>query len=88
MPTLQDAIVQNKVVRTVILLAIIVPVSAYLGSGPIRRGILYYLEIFAPSVVLAAAVGLWTWSWKLFGSVLATCVLLTAAVQILIGLFR
>ena len=87
MPTVFNTIIQSRAVRALILLAVIVPLSFYAGTSTIRRGILYYLEVFAPSVVLASAVGLWTWSWKSFATVLATCVLLTGLVQALVYLF-
>ena len=57
-----DAIVQSRVVRTLVLLVVIIPISFYLGTSRIRRGILYYLGVFAPSFVVAIAIGLWTWN--------------------------
>jgi ABC-type Mn2+/Zn2+ transport system permease subunit len=82
-----NAIVQNPVARTLVLLLLIIPISVYLGTIPVRRGILYYLGAFAPSVVMAIACGLWTWSWKWFWLVLAICVALTIATQALVYLF-
>jgi len=82
-----NAIVQNPVARTVVLLVVIVPISFYLGTSPVRRGILYYLGVFAPAVVMATAVGLWTWSWKLFWLVLAICAALTIVTQAIVQLF-
>src|SRR5215831_2985163 len=86
MPNIVDAIVQSRVARAVVLVVVIIPISFYLGTSPVRRGILYYLEVFAPSVVLAIGVGLWTWSWKWFSGVLAICVVLTALTQSLVYL--
>ena len=61
-----DAIVQNSVARALVVLALIIPISVYLGSSPVRRGILYYLGVLAPSIVITMGAGLWTWSWKWF----------------------
>ena len=82
-----NAIVQNPVARTLVLLLLIIPISFYLGTSPVRRGILYYLGVFAPAVVMATAYGLWTWSWKWFWLVLAICVVLTAVTLGLAYLF-
>jgi hypothetical protein len=60
MPSIVNAIVQSPVARTIVLFVIIIPISFYLGTSPVRRGILYYLEVFTPSVVVAIAVGLCT----------------------------
>jgi len=82
-----NAVVQNPVARTLVLLVVIVPVSFYLGTSPVRRGILYYLGVFAPAVVMAIAVGLGTWSWKWFWLVLAISIALTIVTQALAYLF-
>ena len=82
-----NAIVQSRVVRTLVLLVVIIPISFYLGTSPIRRGILYYLGVFAPSFVVAIAIGLWTWNWKSSLVVLVMCVLLTVVTQALVYLF-
>jgi hypothetical protein len=82
-----DAIVRNTAARTIILFVVIIPISFYLGTSPVRRGILYYLEVFAPSVVLAIGVGLWTWSWRSSLAALSIGVLLTLATQGFVYLF-
>ena len=87
MPTIPDTIVQSRAIRALVLAAVIIPLSFYLGTSTIRRGFFYYLEGAAPAVVLASAVGLWTWSWKSFATVLTTCVLMTVLVQALVYLF-
>ena len=87
MQNVVNTIVQNPVARIVVLLVVIVPISFYLGTSPVRRGILYYLEVFAPAVVMAIAAGLWTWRWKWFWLVLAIGVALTVATQALVYLF-
>jgi hypothetical protein len=87
MQNIVNAIVQSPVARALILIVLIIPISFYLGTIPVRRGILYYLGVFAPSVVMAIACGLWTWSWKWFWRVLAICVALTIATQALVYLF-
>jgi hypothetical protein len=55
MPSIVNAIVQSPVARTIVLFVIIIPISFYLGTTSVRRGILYYLEVFTPSVVVAIA---------------------------------
>jgi len=87
MQNILNAIAQSTAARTILLCVLIVPISYYLGTSPVRRGILYYLGVFAPAVVMATACGLWTWSWKWFGLVLAICVVLTAVTQALVYLF-
>jgi hypothetical protein len=82
-----NTIVQNPVARILVLLFVIIPISFYLGTSPVRRGILYYLGVFAPAVAMAAAYGLWTWSWKWFWLVLAIGVVLTALTQGVASLF-
>lgn len=86
MQNIINAIVQSPVARIIVLLVVIVPISFYLGTSPVRRGILYYLGVFAPSVVMATAAGLWTWSWQWFWSVLVICAALTVATQALVYL--
>jgi len=83
MQNIVNAIVQSPAARIIVLLVVIIPISFYLGTSPVRRGMLYYLGVFAPSVVMATAAGLWTWSWKWFWLVLAICVALTAVTQAL-----
>jgi ABC-type Mn2+/Zn2+ transport system permease subunit len=80
-------ILGSPLVRTLVVLVLIVPISVYLGTSTVRRGILYYLEVFAPAVVLGVAVGLWTWSWRSFWSTLAIGVGLTVLTQLLVSLF-
>ena len=87
MQSIASRIVQNRAGRALVLLAVIIPISFYLGTSPVRRGILYYLEVFAPSVVAAIGAWLWTWSWKACLLVLVMCVLLTIVTQILVYLF-
>ena len=86
MNTIAKAIVQNPMTRALVVVVLIVPLSVYLGASTVRRGILYYLEVFAPSVVLAIAVGLWTWSWKWLVYALAISVTLTILTQFLVYL--
>ena len=83
MRNIVDAIVQSPVARTLVLLVVIIPISFYLGTIPVRHGIMYYLGVFTPAVVMAIAAGLWTWSWRWFWLVLAACVVLTAVTQAL-----
>lgn len=87
MKSFAKAIVESPVVRTLVVLVLVVPASLYLGTSTVRRGILYYLEVFAPSVVLGIAVGLWTWSWKWFWYALATGAALTGLAQLLAFVF-
>ena len=87
MQSIVNAVVQSAAFRALILIVVIIPISFYLGTSPVRRGILYYLEVFAPSVVIAIAVGLLTWSWKRSSIVLAMCMLLTIVTQTLTFLF-
>jgi ABC-type Mn2+/Zn2+ transport system permease subunit len=81
MKDLAGRIVQSPIARALVVLVLIVPVSVYLGTSAVRRGILYYLEVFAPSAVLGVAVGLWTWSWKWFGYALLIGAAMTALTQ-------
>ena len=87
MRNLAKTIVQSPAARALIVLVVVAPLSFYLGTSPVRRGILYYLGVFAPAVVLGIAVGLWTWSWKMFGSVLVLGIVLTVAIQFFVPLF-
>jgi len=82
-----DAIVQNPTARAVVLIVLVAPISYYLGTSPVRRGILYYTEVFAPSLVAAIRAGLSAWSWKWFWGVLLISVALTALIQMLAYLF-
>lgn len=86
MKDIAKLIVQSSTARTLVVLLLIVPLSNYLGTSTVRRGILYYLELFAPSVVLGVAIGLWTWSWKWFCYALVIGVGLTALTQSLMYL--
>ena len=71
----------NPATRALILVVLVIPISAYLGTSPVRRGFLYYAGVFAPSIVAAVAAGLWTWMWKWFWLVLLTCSVLTVLIQ-------
>jgi hypothetical protein len=82
-----DSILQNPAARALLLILLIVPVSFYLGTSPIRRGLLYYAEAFAPALAAAFAAGLWTWSWKWFWIVLVISIALTTLIQMLSYLF-
>jgi hypothetical protein len=79
---------QNRIVRALILILLVIPVSVYLGTSPVRRGFLYYTGIFAPSVVAAIATGLWTWSWKWFWLMLVACGAVTVLIQTLLYFTR
>jgi hypothetical protein len=76
-----NALLQSPIARALVLIVLILPVSFYLGTSPVRRGLLYYTGVLAPSLVAAVAAGLWTWSWKWFWIVLVTGGLLTALIQ-------
>ena len=78
--------VQSPIARGLVVLVQIFPVSVYPGTSTVRRGILYYLEVFAPSAVLGVAVGLWSWSWKWFGYALLIGAAMTALTQCLLYL--
>lgn len=78
--------IENPKARALVVLLLVVPLSIYLGTSTVRRGLLYYFEVFAPSLVLGVAVGLWTWSWKLFGYAVAIGVALTSLTQSLMYL--
>lgn len=62
-------------------------VSAYLGKVEARAGIVYYLLVFAPSVLLSVGVGLWTFNWEWFWVTLAFSVVLTTLLDSLKYLF-
>lgn len=87
MKNIAKAIVQSPVVRTLVVLVPVAVLSLYLGTSPVRRGILYYLGVFAPAVVLGIAVGLWTWSLKWFCYALALGALVTVLTQSVVSLF-
>jgi hypothetical protein len=82
-----NAIFKNPTVRALALIVLIVPTSFYLGTSPVRRGMLYYTGVFAPSIVIAIAAGLLAWSWKWFWIALVLCGALTALVQTFVYLF-
>jgi hypothetical protein len=83
-----SATFQNPTARALVLIALVLPISFYLGTSPVRRGFLYYAGVFAPSAVAAIAAGLWTWSWKWFWIMLVVCGALTMIIQMLVYLFR
>jgi hypothetical protein len=82
-----DSVLQNPAARALLLILLIVPVSFYLGTSPVRRGLLYYAGAFAPALAAAFAAGLWTWSWKWFWIVLVISIALTVLIQMLSHLF-
>ena len=82
-----DFVLQNPAARALILILLIVPVSFYLGTSPLRRGLLYYAGAFAPALAAAFAAGLWTWSWKWFWIVLVISTALTTLIQMLSYIF-
>jgi hypothetical protein len=82
-----DAIIQSPAIRALVLIVVVLPISFYLGTSPVRRGFLYYAGAFAPSVVAAIVAGLWTWSWKWFFLVLLISVALTALIQMFLYAF-
>jgi hypothetical protein len=83
MPSVISVIVQNPTVRAAVLIVLVAAVSFYLGTSPVRRGILYHVGVFAPSVVAAVVAGLSAWSWKWFWLVLLIGAGLTALIQML-----
>jgi hypothetical protein len=87
MQSVINAIVQNPTVRAAVLIVLVAAISFYLGTSPVRRGILYYMGVFAPSLVAAIGAGLSAWSWKWFSVVLLICAGLTVLIQILTYLF-
>ena len=82
-----DSVLQNPAARALILILLIIPVSFYLGTCPLRRGLLYYAGAFAPALAAAFAAGLWTWSWKWFWIVLVISTALTTLIQMLSYIF-
>ena len=82
-----DFVLQNPAARALILILLIIPVSFYLGTSPLRRGLLYYAGAFAPALAAAFAAGLWTWSWKWFWIVLVISTALTTLIQMLSYIF-
>ena len=82
-----DRILPAPAFRALILLVLIIPISVYLGTSPVRRGLLYYAGAFAPALAAAFAAGLWTWSWKWFWIVLVISAALTTLIQMLSYLF-
>jgi len=79
---------QNPAARALILIVLVIPLSVYIGSSQVRRGFLYYTEIFAPAFVAAVAAGLWTWSWKWFWLTLVGCGVLTLLIQLVLSLLQ
>ena len=84
MQKIVDSIFQHPAVRALILIVLVIPLSVYIGSSPVRRGFLYYTEVFAPAFVAAVAAGLWTWSWKWFWLMLVGCGALTLLTQLVL----
>jgi len=82
MQKIVDNILQKPAARALILIVLVIPVSVYIGSSPVRRGLLYYLGVFAPSLVAAVAAGLWTWRWRWFWLTLVGCCALTLLIQV------
>ena len=82
-----DALIHNPTARAVVLIALVAPISLYLGTSPVRRGILYYTGVFAPSLVAAIGAGLSAWSWRWFWFVLLICVALTMLIQMFVQVF-
>ena len=82
-----NSVLQNPAARALILILLIIPVSFYLGTSPLRRGLLYYAGAFAPALAAAFAAGLWTWSWKWFWIVLVISTALTTLIQMLSYIF-
>jgi hypothetical protein len=87
MQSVINVIVQNPTVRAAVLIVLVAAISLYLGTSPVRRGILYHIGVFAPSLVAAIGAGLSAWSWKWFWLVLLICSALTALIQILSYVF-
>jgi hypothetical protein len=81
-----NSVLQNPAARALILIVLIIPLSVYLGTSPVRRGFLYYTGVFAPSLVAAILTGVWTWSWKWFWLALLACGALTMLIQALLYL--
>jgi len=53
-----NSALRSPAARALILVVLIIPVSAYLGTSSVRRGFLYHTATFGPSVVAAIATGL------------------------------
>ena len=87
MQSIINVVVQNPKVRAAVLIVLVAAISFYLGTSPVRRGILYHMGVFAPSLVAAIGAGLSAWSWKWFWLVLLMCGGLTALIQILFYVF-
>jgi hypothetical protein len=51
MQSVINVIVQNPTVRAAVLIVLVAVISFYLGTSPVRRGILYHIGVFAPSLV-------------------------------------
>jgi hypothetical protein len=83
-----NSVLRSPAARALILVALIIPVSTYLGTSSVRRGFLYHTATFGPSVVAAIATGLWTWSWKWFWITLGASGALTMLVQMSLYLVR
>jgi hypothetical protein len=83
MPNAVSSVVQNPTLRAAVLILLVAVISSYLGMSPVRRGILYHVGVFAPSLVAAIAAGLSAWSWKWFWLVLLICAGVTALIQML-----
>ena len=83
-----NSVLRSPVARALILIVLIIPVSAYLGTSSVRRGFLYHTAIFAPSIVAAIAAGLWTYSWKWFWITLGASGALTMLIQMSLYLVR
>ena len=76
-----NSVLRSPVARALILIVLIIPVSAYLGTSSVRRGFLYNTTIFAPAIVAAIAAGLWTYSWRWFWITLSASGVLTMLIQ-------
>jgi hypothetical protein len=87
MQSVINSFVQSPTARAVVLIVLVAAISFYLGTSPVRRGILYHIGVFAPSLVAAIGAGLSAWSWKWFWLVLLICSALTALIQILSYVF-
>ena len=81
-----NAVFRSPAARALVLIALVAPISFSLGTNTVRRGILYYTEVFSASLVAAVAVGLSTWSWRWFWLALIGAVL-TAFIQMFMFLF-
>jgi hypothetical protein len=76
-----DAI-RSPTARAAALIVLVAAISFYLGTSPVRRGIMYYTGVFTPSLVAAVGAGLAAWSWKWFWGVLVICAALTVLIQV------